>query len=226
VFAGGDVAFGPRNLIEAIAIGQRAARSIHEFLAGGRASLETVIQIEALSTERYRMIAGFERIERAAPPTLALDRRTGIAEVETGYERRAAEEQAARCLVCHVQTIYDPELRASCNRCVDICPEYCLAIVPVADLDLDEAGLGALAAHATSADQPGAPLSAMVKDDQRCIRCEAVRHSMSDGAMTMERFTITERWSGATDNERTDTRQIGPQGVSAEAGHRGGRGCH
>ena len=123
VFAGGDVAFGPRNLIEAVANGKRAARSIHEFLDPERARLSAVLDVERIPTGRYRMIAGFEVLDRQAPPTLDAGRRTGIAEVETGYGPTEAREQAARCLVCHVQTIYDPELCVLCNRCVDVCPE-------------------------------------------------------------------------------------------------------
>ncbi len=84
------------------------------------------------------MVAGFEVLDREAPPTLELGRRTGIAEVETGYGSREAWPQAARCLVCHVQTIYDPEKCVLCSRCVDVCPEYCLAIVPFEELDLPE----------------------------------------------------------------------------------------
>ena len=90
VFAGGDVAFGPRNLIEAVANGKRAARSIHEFLEKDRARLETTLSIEKLPTRDYRMEAGFELLDREAPPTLELGRRTGIAEVEMGYDSRAA----------------------------------------------------------------------------------------------------------------------------------------
>jgi NADPH-dependent glutamate synthase beta subunit-like oxidoreductase len=192
VFAGGDVAFGPRNLIEAVANGKRAARSIHAQLAGDGARLETTLQIDELPTSRYRMLAGFERLDREPPPTLSLDRRTGIAEVETGYDAEAAQRQAARCLVCHVQTIYDPEACVLCNRCVDVCPEYCLAIVPLEELDLDEETRTALEARAEAHDTL---LAAMVKDDSRCIRCGLCATRCPTGAMTMERFTITERWT-------------------------------
>ncbi len=192
VFAGGDAAFGPRNLVEAVANGKRAARSIHEYLAGDAAHIESQLDIEKIPTFRYRMIAGFEKLDRAAPPTLDVGRRTGIAEVETGYDPAAARAQAARCLVCHVQTIYDPERCVLCNRCVDVCPEYCLAIVPFESLDLDPDTRTVLAARAEA---DGLPLAAMIKDDERCIRCGLCALRCPTDAMTMERFTVTERWA-------------------------------
>lgn len=190
VFAGGDVAFGPRNLIEAVANGKRAARSIHEYLAPHEARLAATLAIEKIPTGHYRMIAGFEKLDRDAPPTLDVGRRTGIAEVETGYGPDAARDQAARCLVCHVQTIYDPELCVLCSRCVDICPEHCLHIVPFEQLDLDAATRAALLERAKGG---ALPLSAMLKDDERCIRCGLCAIRCPTDAMTMERFTITER---------------------------------
>ena len=195
VFAGGDVAFGPRNLIEAVANGKRAARSIHEFLAGQDARIETHLEVEALVTSRYRMVAGFEHFDREAPPTLDVGRRTGITEVETGYDVDAARTQAARCLVCHVQTIYDPEKCVLCNRCVDICPEYCLSFVPLDALDLPADERAAVEERAQAG---GFPLTALIKDDDRCIRCGLCAIRCPTEAMTMERFTITERWNGST----------------------------
>jgi NADPH-dependent glutamate synthase beta subunit-like oxidoreductase len=194
VYAGGDVAFGPRNLIEAVANGKRAARSIHEFLSRGGSRVERSVVIEKVPSSRYRMIAGFEQLDRVAPPTLDVGRRTGIAEVETGYGRAEAAAQAARCLVCHVQTIYDPEACVLCNRCVDVCPEHCLAIVPFEHLDLDPDTRAALTARAEA---DGLPLSAMVKDDEKCLRCGLCAVRCPTDAMTMERFTVTERLAGA-----------------------------
>jgi len=226
IFAGGDVAFGPRNLIDAVANGKRAARSIHEFLAQAGAPTGALLEIEKIPTSRYRMIAGFELSDREPPPTLDVGRRTGIAEVETGYDDATARVQGARCLVCHTQTIYDPEACVLCNRCVDVCPEYCLAIVPFADLDLPDGVRAelverAVAGHApagepreparggggpdpampvggggreTPSAKDGLPLSAMIKDDERCIRCGLCAIRCPTDAMTMERFTITERY--------------------------------
>jgi ferredoxin len=136
------------------------------------------------------MIAGFEEIDRQAPPTLDVGRRTGIAEVEIGFDAAAARRQAMRCLVCHVQTIYDPEKCVLCNRCVDVCPEYCLALVPFDELDLDDDTRAQLTARCEA---NGMPLAAMVKDDERCIRCGLCAIRCPTDAMTMERFTITEQ---------------------------------
>jgi len=139
------------------------------------------------------MLAGFELLDRATPPTVDLGRRTGITEVETGFDAAEARRQAARCLVCHVQTIYDPEKCVLCNRCVDVCPEYCLAIVPFESLDLDEVVKAELIARAEA---DGLPLSAMVKDDDRCIRCGLCAVRCPTEAMTMEKFSIRERYTG------------------------------
>jgi formate dehydrogenase beta subunit len=202
VYAGGDVAFGPRNLIDAVANGKRAARSIHEYLAAQDARIESHLDIETLVTSRYRMAAGFERFDREPPPTLDLGRRTGITEVEVGYDAEAARVQAARCLVCHVQTIYDPERCVLCNRCVDVCPEYCLAFVPFDELEIAPAERAAVEARAEA---NGLPLAALVKDDERCIRCGLCAIRCPTEAITMERFTSTERWTAATPAAHEDT---------------------
>jgi ferredoxin len=114
--------------------------------------------------------------------------------VETGYGEAEARAQAARCLVCHVQTIYDPELCVLCGRCVDVCPEHCLALVPFQDLELPAEERRAIEA---AAEPGGLPLSAMVKDDTCCIRCGLCAVRCPTDAMTMERFSITERYAPA-----------------------------
>ena len=193
VYSGGDVAFGPRNLIEAVANGKRAARSISAWLAGPAPAIERHLSIETIATRDYRMAAGFEVLDREAPPTVDVGRRTGIGEVETGYDDAMARRQSARCLACHVQTIYDPEKCVLCSRCVDVCPEFCLAIVPFEGLDLPADDRAALAARAEGG---SLPLAAMVKDDERCIRCGLCAVRCPTDAMTMERFTIVERPAG------------------------------
>ncbi len=191
VFAGGDVAFGPRNLIEAVANGKQGALSIDEYLRRGASRLSVHLAIEKIPTPRYSMAAGYEREGRLAPPNIPLERRTGISEVESGYSEDEARRQAERCLYCHIQTIYDPEKCILCNRCVDICPEYCLKLVPLDELDLDPTILQKVI-QSTGIDA-GGPHSAMIKDDEKCIRCGLCAIRCPTDAMTMEVFRYVEQ---------------------------------
>jgi ferredoxin len=79
-----------------------------------------------------------------------------------------------------------------CKRCVDVCPEYCLAIVPFDSLGLPAEQKAELEARAEA---NGLPLSAMVKDDERCIRCGLCAVRCPTDAMTMERFQVQERFA-------------------------------
>lgn len=191
LFAGGDVAFGPRNLIEAVANGKRAALSIDDYLRGVKTELVVNLRVEELPTRSYRRPADYEKCERETPPTISLDRRTGISEVETGYSEAEAKRQAERCLYCHIQTIYNAEKCVLCNRCVDICPEYCLKLVPIEELDLaPEAKEQIIQSKGLSLT---GPLSAMLKDDEKCIRCGLCAIRCPTDAMTMEVFNYVEK---------------------------------
>lgn len=187
IYAGGDVAFGPRNLIEAVANGKLAARSIHQYLSGDTNFIEQRVEIEELPTRTWKRIEGYELLDRGAPPTLDLHRRTGIAEVEVAFDEESARRQASRCLLCHIQTTYDPDKCVLCGRCVDVCPEYCLSLVPLEHIDLGGAEL--------LVESEGLPLAALVKDDTRCIRCGLCAMRCPTAAMTMARFRITERYA-------------------------------
>ncbi|RPJ60719.1 MAG: 4Fe-4S dicluster domain-containing protein [Acidobacteria bacterium] len=192
VFAGGDVAFGPRNLIDAVANGKQAALSIDDYLREKPPGPAVQLNVEKIPTRAYRMAPDYEKMPRQAPPSVSLDRRTGISEVESGYAEAEARRQAERCLYCHIQTIYDPEKCVLCNRCVDICPEYCLKLVPVEALDLD-ADTIIKAAGLSRAREDGAALSAMIKDDEKCIRCGLCAKRCPTDAMTMEVFYYVEQ---------------------------------
>jgi NADPH-dependent glutamate synthase beta subunit-like oxidoreductase len=189
VFAGGDVAFGPRNLIEAIANGKRAALSIHECIQGTQSCPQARLWINKLPARTYRMPAGYDRLPRKAPPTLDLGRRTGISEVETGYSEWEARVQAERCLPCHIQTVYDPERCVLCGRCVDVCLHQCLKLVPVEQLQLDSPDAVPFYAGSGNAE----PLSAMIKDEEKCIRCGLCAIRCPTDAMSMEVFAYEER---------------------------------
>jgi len=191
LFAGGDVAFGPRNLIEAVANGKRAALSIDDYLRGVKTDLVVNLRIDELPTRSYRRPEDYDKCERKAPPTISLDRRTGISEVETGYSEEEAKRQAERCLYCHIQTIYDAKKCVLCNRCVDICPEYCLKLVPLEELDLESETKERIIEQ--SGISLSGPLSAMLKDDEKCIRCGLCAIRCPTDAMTMEVFYYEEQ---------------------------------
>lgn len=190
IFAGGDAAFGPRNIIEAVANGKKAALSIDEFLNGRSASPYFNLFIEKIPTPRFTRPEDFEQTMREAPPTIDLKRRTGISEVEVGYTDEQAKKQAERCLSCHVQTIYDADKCVMCNRCVDVCPEYCLKLVPLAELDIDASTKQQLLEHYHV--DPFSTATAMIKDDETCIRCGLCALRCPTDAMTMEVFYYEE----------------------------------
>jgi NADPH-dependent glutamate synthase beta subunit-like oxidoreductase len=191
IYAGGDIAFGPRNLIEAEANGKRAALSIDDYLRANQPQTAASIWIEKIPTREYRMFEGYEKNRRQSPPTLSLNRRTGISEVEIGYSEEEARQQAERCLYCHIQTIYDPEKCVLCNRCVDVCPEHCLKLVGLDEVDLEpEVKQRVIDVSGISA---GESFSAMLKDDEKCIRCGLCAIRCPTDAMTMEVFHYEEK---------------------------------
>ncbi|MGH9782619.1 MAG: FAD-dependent oxidoreductase [Terriglobia bacterium] len=189
VFAGGDVAFGPKNLIDAIANGKRGALSIDDYLRGDEINPEFRLSIKKIPTRNYQMPAEYEQEPRLPPPSLPLDRRTGVAEVEVAFTEQEAIRQGERCLYCHIQTIYDPEKCVLCNRCVDICPEDCLKLVPLDQLGMEPQATEKLLESAGLQGASPELLSAMIKDDEKCIRCGLCAIRCPTDAMTMEFFS-------------------------------------
>jgi NADPH-dependent glutamate synthase beta subunit-like oxidoreductase len=191
IFAGGDVVYGPRTIIEAVADGHRAARGIDDFLRGGRSRVVRTGHLTRVP-ERNLPDPELRQVTRLNPPKITLDRRTGISEVELPYDESEARSQAQRCLRCHIQTVFNADLCILCGGCVDICPSNCLKLVPLSDIqwsaESDEAiraGYGVAAGKDTG--------TAMIKDDTLCIRCGLCRKRCPTGAVTMEALEIEER---------------------------------
>ncbi len=189
VFAGGDAAFGPRIIITAVAEGKRAARSIAKFLTGRVPAEPQQARVTIYDTANYRMIPDYEKLVRQAPPTLALDRRIGIAEVEKNYPEPDAQRQADRCLKCQVGPVFDGDKCILCGGCADICPEFCLRLVDVAQLRGDEKLTGAFLARYGRVPAAGEQ-GAIIKDETRCIRCGLCAVRCPTGAITMERVEL------------------------------------
>jgi formate dehydrogenase beta subunit len=202
IYAGGDVAFGPRIFIEGVANGHRAARSIHEYLGGQRLAAAVDTQWVRLDHAQQvllgppvegprlpRVYPGYRAAGRQEPPGLPIDRRIGIAEVELKYPEETALAQARRCVRCGIHTIFDATRCILCGGCVDVCPEYCLRMVPLQQIAGDQAVTALLHTHGAG--------TAMLMDATRCIRCALCAIRCPTGAISMEAFRYAESWTPA-----------------------------
>jgi len=153
VWAGGDAAAGPRNLIDAIADGRRAAAAIHRRLSGAEAAEPAEGQMVILE-QFHRTRDLYDRRARTPVRSLPTGRRVGLREVELGFTEEEARCEASRCLRCFVNVLLDVNRCVLCGLCVDVCPVDVLSIVPAAEV------APRLAAG-----------TALLLDEVACIRC-------------------------------------------------------
>lgn len=200
VFAGGDVAFGVRNAISAIADGKKAAAAIDAFLSGEKRTHQT-IEISVYNSFNYEQIPDFETVSRQKVPALEIDRRVGIAQVELGYTDEQAVKEAQRCLRCWINTTFEGIDESGsecilCGGCVDICPEDCISLVFFDQIEFSNDMLRFFTSHQDNfilgqrADDPERYGAVMIKDDQTCIRCGLCAKRCPTGCITMEEFQL------------------------------------
>ncbi len=195
VFTGGDAAYGPRLIIDAVKHGHIAALGIEEFIQ--QKALKVDVKTEWTELSNHVMFENWTKLDQRKVPSLPVDRRTGITVVELGYSEEEAAEQGSRCLECSVNTIFDGTKCILCNACVDVCPWDCLKIVSLKQLEGDElfgkvvdAQLGETLAHFQNEEQPS--VAAMLKDDEACTRCALCAERCPTDAITMEAFRFQE----------------------------------
>lgn len=192
VFVAGDLAHGTRLLIDAVASGKAAARSVYRYLTGRELRPEqlTVPLVE----HYYRRERGYESIRRVAPRTAppAERLRDPRALVELVYSEQEAMREASRCLDCGVTPVFDGVRCVLCGGCADVCPTQCLKLVRLADLAPSPEIEAAIRASLGEVDL--AENSAILKDEDRCIRCAACAMRCPVDAITMERVTFRTEW--------------------------------
>lgn len=206
VFAAGDIAFGPRLIINAVADGKKAAVEIDKFLRGPEwRPKEKYLQITVL--DHHQMTEHYDEYSRLTIPALPLERRTGVAEVEIGYTEEQAQREASRCLQCWINTIFEgTEANGTecilCGGCVDVCPENCLSLVPLKDFAFTEADKERLdrerelrsldLQHIAPEELNQVEGSVMVKDETICIRCGLCAERCPVNTISMEAFEVFE----------------------------------
>ncbi len=204
IFAAGDVAFGPRLIINAVADGKRAAEEIDKFIRGSEWKPKPrFVQITLL--DHHEMAEQYDEYSRLGVPVIPLERRTGVAEVETGFTEEQARREASRCLQCWINTIFEGNEAEGtecilCGGCVDVCPQNCLQLVPLSQFAFSDETRQQLTATSDSRALEFLHLSpdglvteegsVMVKDETICIRCGLCAERCPVKTITMEAFEV------------------------------------
>jgi formate dehydrogenase beta subunit len=199
VFFGGDAAFGPKNIIWAVAHGHDAALSIHKLLSG-----EDIVERPLPNVEITSQKMGIH--EWSYDNDIALDKRYRVphrdkvvalkdirAEVELGFDPKLGRGEAHRCLNCDVQTVFTGQLCIECDACADICPMDCITFTqngeeadlrtrlkaPAKNLSQDLYVAGGLKTGRV-----------MVKDEDVCLHCGLCAERCPTGAWDMQKTLI------------------------------------
>lgn len=167
LYLAGDYMTGPSTVIESIAAGRRAAEQIVADLTGKRFRQWVVRMEKAQITDRPREWDFIPRQE--IPTVLPAESRLKQMdiEVETGFSREEAHEEAKRCYLCYLHYEIDIDACIYCRYCIDVAPRDCIKLVKEIVTNED----GAITGYVQTTNW--GEVNAVVIDNSRCIRCGA-----------------------------------------------------
>lgn len=200
VFFGGDAAFGPENIITAVAHGHQAAVSIDKFCNGQSVDDRLIPGTNLVSTKMGVHEWSFDNAvaddDRFAVPHADKDKSLNdrYLEVELGFDQDLGFAEAQRCLNCDVQTVFTDSLCIECDACVDICPTRCITFTETAEEPQLRASLSAPANNLAqdlylSGELPTGRV--MVKDEDVCLHCGLCAERCPTAAWDMQKFLYT-----------------------------------
>jgi NADPH-dependent glutamate synthase beta subunit-like oxidoreductase len=205
VFFGGDSAFGPKNIIWAVAHGHDAALSIHKLCSGEDITERPLPDVEIVSQKMgihewsYDNDIAPDKRYRVPLRDKVVALRDIRAEVELGYDVELALKEAHRCLNCDVQTVFTASLCIECDACVDICPMDCISFTQNDDEMELRKHLQAPALNLTQDLYVADGLKTgrvMVKDEDVCLHCGLCAERCPTGAWDMKKYLIEMTYAG------------------------------
>jgi NADPH-dependent glutamate synthase beta subunit-like oxidoreductase/ferredoxin len=200
VFFGGDSAFGPKNIIWAVAHGHEAAISIHKYVhqedLNERLPPGMNLTSQKMGMHEWSFSNDYNPAERRIMPHVELKERFKKLdiEVELGFTVEQMIEEVERCLNCDAQTVFSARLCIECDACIDVCPVNCLTITSNGDEEGLRARLSAPAENNeqdlyVSEDLPHTG-RVMVKDEDLCVHCSLCAERCPTGAWDMQKSSI------------------------------------
>ena len=200
VFFGGDSAFGPKNIIWAVAHGHEAAISIHKYChqqdLNDRLPVGMNLVSQKMGMHEWSFSNDYDPAERRLMPHVDLKERFKKLdiEVELGFTLEQTIKEVERCLNCDIQTVFTASLCIECDACIDVCPVNCLTITANGEEDELRTRLSAPAENQDQALYVSEDLPqtgrVMVKDEDLCVHCSLCAERCPTAAWDMQKSEI------------------------------------
>jgi NADPH-dependent glutamate synthase beta subunit-like oxidoreductase len=217
VFFGGDAAFGPKNIIWAVAHGHEAAVSIDRFCSGEDVAQRPPPMVNLMSQKMgihewsYDNAVSNDIRFKVPHKDINVSLKNIKIEVELGFDPQLAFKEAQRCLNCDVQTVFNAGQCIECDACVDICPMDCITFTENGEEADLRKRLSAPALNLTQDLYVSTDLKTgrvMVKDEDVCLHCGLCAERCPTGAWDMQKFLLTTTKAGPGCRDRHTTNVV------------------